>query len=262
MQVNEAGNLIFNVATQNVALEFETKSALIPHRWHYVTFSLNSLNLEIAVNGIADSSFKFPSTSSFSIIRKQIRFEANQRKILSNSSRASGLELFRTLSEMTKLIENKGKAQVDSGLKSNPTNISSDNNGTRKFPSYLQVTLGKSSIFESARMTVDMMRVSDVFHSKEELRALAAREGLPFAGEEIEIGCFECTFSMAAAACRKGFHICTQQEIFGFAYQVARVNGWDRFSRLMWSYSRVTDQMINSEVRKLGLCCVDSDFEG
>lgn len=267
--------MIFSIALKDSVLEFQTKSSLIPQRWHFLTFSLNSLNLEITLNGIPDSSFKFPSTSLFSLIHKQINFE--KRELLNQQSAASTTELLKNLGIITQLLEDntnqsnsekitkneeKPETRRDKKIKiDGDYKISDHNSESEKIPLFLQISLGRSSIFESLAMEVDMLRVRDMFRSKEELRQLAAREGLPFVSERIEIGCLNCRFSEAVVSCRKGYHICTQQEIFGFAYQVSRINGWDRESREMWSYVRVTDQMINSDVRKLGVCCVNSDYQ-
>ena len=221
--VSERGSLTFLIPTLSQrVLEFESKGKLTPSRWHFLSFSLNALNLEISLNGLPDSSFKLSSESTLSSSPSQI------------SSASSS-----TISVPSPVLQ----------MISKPLN---------KNEGYLQVSLGKSKLYPSAAFYLDEIKLFKIFQSHIKLRQLAISQEVPFADEEIRIGCINCSFSEAAKTCAKDFHLCTQQEIYSFAFQIARINGWTQQSKKIWTFSPITDELIHSKDKKLGLCCRNS----
>jgi hypothetical protein len=232
--INEKGSLTLLVPTvSKKTMEFESMGRLIPSRWHLVSISLNSLNLEISLNGLLDSSFKLNSDSFLSIIQP------------TPSSSTSG-----EISDSSSVLE----------IPVHLSKLISEKYFNLKHTSYISVSLGKSSIYPSTTCFIDEIRFFNQFLSQDSIRKLAISEGVPFVDEEIRIGCLKCTFSEASKKCSKDFHLCTQQEIFAFAFQVARINGWTQYSKKIWTFSPITDELINSKDLKLGLCCKSSLF--
>ena len=231
--VNEQGSLVFLVPTvSNTHLEFATKGSLVPSRWHMISFSLNNLNLQVSLNGLPDSTFKFPSESLVTLV--------NPTPTESTSPQSASSKILETPDHLSKLITK----QIEK----------------TESHSYIQLVLGRSLIYPSASCLVDQVKMFNRFYGHDKLRQMAISEGVPFADEEIEIGCLNCTFSEASKACSKNFHLCTQQEIYAFAFQVARINGWTKENKRIWSFSPITDDLIHSKVQKLGLCCRSSHF--
>ena len=237
MLVNERGALTFLVPTvSGTTVEFESTSRLVPGRWHLVSLGLSTLNLEISVNGQPDSSFKLRSESRLSTVGKS----STPGPKPASSSESSVVSAIPT-----------GLSRLISAPLSEPASNT-----------FLRLSLGKSSVYASGQFYLDDVRVYARFLSQDTFREMAVSQGVPFADEDLRIGCRSCGFSEASRACSKSFHVCTQQEIYAFAFQVARINGWTRYSKRIWSYSPITDELVQSSDKKLGLCCRSSEFRG
>mgnify|MGYP006879934396 CR=1 FL=1 len=66
-------------------------------------------------------------------------------------------------------------------------------------------------------------------------------------------------------SCQEGYHLCSYSELYSGGYQVARLNGWFKFSTDVWARESQSEleQMVNKDdlgnpnVMKMALCCSD-----
>jgi hypothetical protein len=66
-------------------------------------------------------------------------------------------------------------------------------------------------------------------------------------------------------SCKEGYHLCSFSELYSGGYQIARSNGWFKFSSDVWARESLNEleEMIdkndlgNPNVLKMALCCSD-----
>lgn len=221
---------MFSVQTVKSKIQFESKARLLSKRWHFVCFSLNSLNLEININGIQDSSYKFPNLSKFAKSSNQII----KNSVIDLQKEDKNIVIFKNILPI----------------------ISKES--TESTENYLFFNFGKNGIYESAQMNIDQVFIFSQFMSQSFMKELAISQKVMFSDENIMIGCFDCLYSKALQQCGKNHHLCTQQEIYAFGFQIARINGWNLINKKIWMYYQMTDEMIESSEKRLGLCCLNS----
>lgn len=78
-----------------------------------------------------------------------------------------------------------------------------------------------------------------------------------------KLGCASCTFLNAQSSCFDEFHLCSLKEHYAGAYSIARIQGWLRMTGEVWSRNTdeetttTTDEMMNDNLFKVGVCCAD-----
>ena len=68
----------------------------------------------------------------------------------------------------------------------------------------------------------------------------------------VRLGCINCVYADAIAACPSGYHLCTSIELHSGGYQVARANGWVNWNSRVWAHGSPSDSELG-----LGVCCQD-----
>lgn len=99
----------------------------------------------------------------------------------------------------------------------------------------LPLYLGKDPWHPGTRGFVDDARVWDRALDEEEVRALAQGALGPMGPTDVTLGCLMCKLEEATGSCDAGYHLCSEKELFGGAYTVARAQGWFHLSDKIWA---------------------------
>ncbi|OMJ96090.1 hypothetical protein SteCoe_262 [Stentor coeruleus] len=79
----------------------------------------------------------------------------------------------------------------------------------------------------------------------------------------VMLGCQLCNYDLALSACLDNFHMCSLEELYAGAFEMARSMGWFRFTAEVWTRNTddqdttTSDEMQDPDLFKLGLCCRD-----
>jgi len=75
----------------------------------------------------------------------------------------------------------------------------------------------------------------------------------------VELGCLGCSINSCAPSCRRGYHMCTQRNLSGGAYLVARGMGWANSETKIWSAEDAVDAANTPNASGLCMCCRDDE---
>lgn len=111
----------------------------------------------------------------------------------------------------------------------------------------------------------DELRIYNTALQSVELEA-AGSPALPLQGNvrETLLGCQLCNYKDALSSCLDGYHMCSLEELYAGPYEVARTNGWFRFTSEIWTRNTKeqtttrAEEMQDPDVHKVGLCCLDT----
>lgn len=71
----------------------------------------------------------------------------------------------------------------------------------------------------------------------------------------VELGCMGCAFDTCPKACRQGFRMCTERDLYSGGYYVARHMGWASPSTHIWSAADGNDPSTANSQTGLCICC-------
>ncbi|CAG9327612.1 unnamed protein product [Blepharisma stoltei] len=109
----------------------------------------------------------------------------------------------------------------------------------------------------------DDLRLYDAAIHEKDLLALAESASPMAAANGVMLGCQSCSYPDATSGCIDNYHICSLEELYSGSYEVARSMGWFKSSPDVWvhntpeNHSTKSEEMYDSDVFKLGLCCRD-----
>jgi len=141
----------------------------------------------------------------------------------------------------------------------------------------LPLYLGKDPWHPGTACFVDNLRIWSRALDEDEVRAHAAGALGPVGPTEVALGCLACSLDDAMGSCSSGYHLCSEKELFGGAYSVARAQGWFHLANKAWALEHSMrrraqgwtarggdndDAAVGNkgadgdrEDRRLGLCC-------
>lgn len=110
-----------------------------------------------------------------------------------------------------------------------------------------------------AGMIMDDLRYFGRALSADEIQAQAHNALGGVEPSFVELGCMGCTVDTCPRSCRRGYHMCTERNLFGGGYLVARSMGWANSETRVWSAEDGAAASDTTQATGLCMCCRDDD---
>lgn len=125
------------------------------------------------------------------------------------------------------------------------------------------IYLGKNNWHQGFSGYVDDLRLYSETLKEDDFTALAA-PAIPISDSQgIMLSCSLCDYKDALGGCLDNWHMCSLEELYAGAYELARAMGWFRFTANIWTRNTddqtttSSDEMQDPDLFKVGICCQD-----